>query len=288
MPLLNNKKRKEQIKKQALIIIGCFIGASAYPLFLVPNAIAPGGITGIGTVLNHLFNWPVGLTSLILNIPLFLIGFRSMGKGFVYRTLIATVMFSLLIDLLHFPSITDNPLLASVFGGVILGLGLGLILRANATTGGTDLLAQVVHRKYPYITVGVFLLSFDFAVILLAGFSLGAEQAMYAMICVFVYTKMLDVILAGLGTDKACYIITKLGDDIAKRLLSDVSRGVTTIKATGSYSGEQVEMLLCVVSRIEVISVKEIVNDMDPRAFVFITDTHETLGEGFRNLAEEN
>ena len=288
MPLLNNKKRTEQIKKQALIIIGCFIGASAYPLFLVPNAIAPGGITGIGTVLNHLFNWPVGLTSLILNIPLFLIGFRSMGKGFVYRTLIATVMFSLLIDLLHFPSITNNPLLASVFGGVILGLGLGLILRANATTGGTDLLAQVVHRKYPYITVGVFLLSFDFAVILLAGFSLGAEQAMYAMICVFVYTKMLDVILAGLGTDKACYIITKLGDDIAKRLLSDVSRGVTTIKATGSYSGEQVEMLLCVVSRIEVISVKEIVNDMDPRAFVFITDTHETLGEGFRNLAEEN
>lgn len=288
MPLFTSKKRTEQIKTQALIMIGCFIGASAYPLFLVPNAIAPGGITGIGTVLNHLFNWPVGLTSLLLNIPLFLMGFRSMGKGFVYRTLIATVIFSLLIDLLHFPSITDNPLLASIFGGVILGLGLGLILRANATTGGTDLLAQVVHRKYPYISVGVFLLSLDFAVILLAGFSLGAEQAMYAMICVFVYTKMLDIVLAGLGTDKACYVITKLGDEIAARLLVDVGRGVTTIKATGSYSGEQVEMLLCIVSRVEVISVKTVINEIDPRAFVFITDTHETLGEGFRNLAEEN
>ena len=288
MPLFTSKKRTEQIKTQALIMIGCFIGASAYPLFLVPNAIAPGGITGIGTVLNHLFNWPVGLTSLLLNIPLFLMGFRSMGKSFVYRTLIATLIFSLLIDLLHFPSITDNPLLASIFGGVILGLGLGLILRASATTGGTDLLAQVVHRKYPYISVGVFLLSLDFAVILLAGFSLGAEQAMYAMICVFVYTKMLDIVLAGLGTDKACYVITKFGDDIAARLLVDVGRGVTTVKATGSYSGEQVEMLLCIVSRVEVISVKAIVNEIDPKAFVFITDTHETLGEGFRNLAEEN
>ncbi|NLA54119.1 MAG: YitT family protein [Clostridiales bacterium] len=288
MPLFTSKKRTEQIKTQALIMIGCFIGASAYPLFLVPNAIAPGGITGIGTVLNHLFNWPVGLTSLLLNIPLFLMGFRSMGKSFVYRTLIATLIFSLLIDLLHFPSITDNPLLASIFGGVILGLGLGLILRASATTGGTDLLAQVVHRKYPYISVGVFLLSLDFAVILLAGFSLGAEQAMYAMICVFVYTKMLDIVLAGLGTDKACYVITKLGDEIAARLLVDVGRGVTTVKATGSYSGEQVEMLLCIVSRVEVISVKAIVNEIDPKAFVFITDTHETLGEGFRNLAEEN
>ena len=280
-------KKTEGVKKQALIIIGCFIGASAYPLFLVPNAIAPGGITGIGMVLNNIFAWPVGLTSMILNIPLFIIGFRSMGKSFVYRTLIATLLFSLLIDLLHFNPLTDNPLLASVFGGIILGFGLGLILRANATTGGTDLLAQVVHRKLPYVTVGVFLLSLDFAVILLAGFIIGAEQAMYAMICVFVYTKMLDVVLAGIGTDKACYIITKLGREITHRLISDVERGVTTLQATGSYSGDRVEMLLCIVSRIEVMSVKTIVNEIDPRAFVFITDTHETLGEGFRNLAEE-
>lgn len=280
-------KKTEGVKKQVLIIIGCMIGASAYPLFLVPNAIAPGGVTGIGTVLNHVFSWPVGLTSMILNIPLFIIGFRSMGKSFVYRTLIATLLFSLLIDLLHFNPVTDNPLLASVFGGVVLGFGLGLILRANATTGGTDLLAQVVHRKLPFVTVGVFLLSLDFAVILLAGFIIGAEQAMYAMICVFVYTKVLDVVLAGIGTDKACHIITKLGEEITHRLISDVERGVTTIQATGSYSGDQVNMLLCIVSRNEVMSVKTIVNEVDPHAFVFITDTHETLGEGFRNLAEE-
>lgn len=280
-------KKTEGVKKQVLIIIGCMIGASAYPLFLVPNAIAPGGVTGIGTVLNHVFSWPVGLTSMILNIPLFIIGFRSMGKSFVYRTLIATLLFSLLIDLLHFNPVTDNPLLASVFGGVVLGFGLGLILRANATTGGTDLLAQVVHRKLPFVTVGVFLLSLDFAVILLAGFIIGAEQAMYAMICVFVYTKVLDVVLAGIGTDKACHIITKLGEEITHRLISDVERGVTTIQATGSYSGDQVKMLLCIVSRNEVMSVKTIVNEVDPHAFVFITDTHETLGEGFRNLAEE-
>ncbi len=280
--------RAKWVMHYALILVGCLIGAVAYPLFLVPNSIAPGGVTGISMVLHHAFGWPVGMTSLLINIPLFLIGYRSMGRTFVLRSLVATVLFSALIDLLQLEPLTREPLLASVFGGVLVGFGLGLILRAGATTGGTDLLARVVHRRFPLISVGAFLFALDGVVITLAGFTLSMEHAMYAMISAFIITKVLDSVLTGLRMDKACYIITRQGEGITRRLLDEVGRGVTTLNATGSYSGHQMQLLLCVVSRMEMLAVKSIVNQQDPKAFMFITDTHETLGEGFANLASDD
>lgn len=280
--------RAKWVMHYALILVGCLIGAVAYPLFLVPNSIAPGGVTGISMVLHHAFGWPVGMTSLLINIPLFLIGYRSMGRTFVVRSLVATVLFSALIDLLQLEPLTREPLLASVFGGVLVGFGLGLILRAGATTGGTDLLARVVHRRFPLISVGAFLFALDGVVITLAGFTLSMEHAMYAMISAFIITKVLDSVLTGLRMDKACYIITRQGEGITRRLLDEVGRGVTTLNATGSYSGHQMQLLLCVVSRMEMLAVKSIVNQQDPKAFMFITDTHETLGEGFANLASDD
>ncbi|MHC1785948.1 MAG: YitT family protein [Christensenellales bacterium] len=286
--MIHDKVQLERIKHYALILLGCLIGALAYPLYLTPNHIAPGGVTGVSTVLHFTFDWPIGLSSLLLNVPLFIFGYRLMGRVFVFRTLIATLLFSLLIDLLRPAPMTHDPLLGSVFGGIILGIGLGLILRGGATTGGTDLLARVVHRHLSVISVGAFLFAFDFSVILLAGFTMSAELAMYSLISVFVATMVLDRVLAGLGTDKACYIITQDGAAITRRLLSELSRGVTVLDAVGAYSSKQVKMLLCVVGRVELMRLKEIVNDEDPHAFVFITDTHETLGEGFRNLIEKN
>lgn len=280
--------RAKWVMHYALILVGCLIGAVAYPLFLVPNGIAPGGVTGISMVLHHAFGWPVGMTSLLINIPLFLIGYRSMGRTFVLRSLVATVLFSALIDLLQLEPLTREPLLASVFGGVLVGFGLGLILRAGATTGGTDLLARVVHRRFPLISVGAFLFALDGVVITLAGFTLSMEHAMYAMISAFIITKVLDSVLTGLRMDKACYIITRQGEGITRRLLDEVGRGVTTLNATGSYSGHQMQLLLCEVSRMEMLAVKSIVNQQDPKAFMFITDTHETLGEGFANLASDD
>lgn len=276
----------ERIRPYALILIGCAIAATAYPLFLTPSSIAPGGVTGISTVLHSVFGLPVGLTSLVLNIPLFFIGFRSMGKVFVLRSLLATLLFSLMIDLFKLPAMTLDPLLSSVFGGVILGVGLGLILRGGATTGGTDLLARVVHRRISVISVGGFLFAFDFMVILFAGFTLSVEHALYAMVNVFVTSKVLDTVLAGLGTDKACHIITSRPQQIVARLLDELGRGVTVINATGAYSGAEVKLLLCVVSRMELMQLKDIVKQEDQNAFVFITDTHETLGEGFKKLAD--
>lgn len=160
-----SNRKKELFLAYGQILLGCVIGAAAYPAFLIPNSIAPGGVTGVATILNHLFQWPVGTVSLTLNIPLFIIGYRSMGRIFAFRSLIATMLFSLLIDILPLRPVSGDPLLGTLFGGVVLGLGLGLILRGGATTGGTDMIARMVHRRFPFITVGAFLFALDFLVV---------------------------------------------------------------------------------------------------------------------------
>ena len=170
------KKHKQWLTRENLIawgqiVLGCLIGALAYPWFLVPNHIAPGGLTGLATVFNYLFGWPVGTTSLLMNIPLFLIGFKAMGGGFAIRSLAATLLFSLFIDLLPLGCLTQDPMLASVFGGALLGAGIGLILRAGATTGGTDMAARMVHKHLPYLSVGMILFAIDGIVVVLAGIS---------------------------------------------------------------------------------------------------------------------
>ena len=166
-PSMANKK--ELLSAYGQIVLGCVIGAAAYPAFLVPNRIAPGGLTGMAIILNHLFGLPIGTTSLLMNIPLFLMGYKAMGGIFAFRSLLATLLFSVLIDLLPLPVISSDPLLGTLFGGAVLGIGLGLILRGGATTGGTDMIARMVHRRFPFITVGAFLFALDFAVVLAAG-----------------------------------------------------------------------------------------------------------------------
>lgn len=287
MSVIRKLNENRIIKQYAMIIIGCFIGAASYPFFLEPNYIAPGGLTGITTILNFHFGLPIGLTSLILNIPLMLLGWRMIGAGFVFRTILATMLFSFLIDLLHLPALSEDPLLASIFGGILLGIGLALIMQGSATTGGTDLMARIVHHYQRAITIGSFLFAFDTLVILLTWIFLSASHALYAMICVFVSAKVLDQIMTGFGNDKACYIISKKYALIEKRLMTEMERGVTRFDAIGAYSGEQVKMLLCIVGQFEAPKLKTIVNDEDPAAFMFITDTHETLGEGFAKLMEE-
>lgn len=275
------------VRQYAMISLGSVIGAASYPLFLQPNQIAPGGLTGVTTILNYYSGIPIGLGSLILNIPLFIIGWRIIGTRFIIRTLIATVLFSTLIDLMKLQPLSMDPMLAAVFGGVLLGIGLALIMRGNATTGGTDLLARIVHHHQRGLSVGTFLFSFDLFVIIAAWIFLSAQHAMYAIICVFVSAKVLDQVLVGIGTDKACYIISKESGKIVKRLMDELERGATLIDAAGAFSGKDIKLLLCVVGRFETVRLKQIVQEEDPGAFMFITDTHETLGEGFANLTGE-
>ncbi|MGI6725211.1 MAG: YitT family protein [Christensenellales bacterium] len=279
--------RSKTLQQYLLILTGCLISAAAYPLFLEPNHIAPGGLTGLTTILNYYFGLPIGLTSLALNIPLMILGWRMIGAKFILRTIIATVLFSVSIDLMDVKPLAEDPMLAALGGGVLIGIGLALIMRGNATTGGTDLLARIVNYHVPAITVGFFLLIFDLAVIVLAWIFLSVQHAMYAVVCVFISSKVLDQVLTGFGTDKACYIISSQYEVIEQRIMTELNRGVTRFNAVGAYSGKPGKMLLCVVGRFEAVKVKTIVHESDEHAFMFITDTHETLGEGFAKLKQE-
>ena len=266
------------------IVAGCLIGAAAYPAFLLPNNIAPGGLTGVATILNYLFGLPVGTVSLALNIPLFIIGYRSMGKIFAFRSLVATLLFSVLIDLLPIQPVSTDPLLGTLFGGVVLGIGLGLILRGGATTGGSDMVARMVHRRLSFISVGMFLFAIDCLVVLGAAIAIGTEKALYAFINIYTCSKVIDAVMMGFGGNKACFIMTPHWEKITSRLMDETGRGVTHLEARGAYTGNQQPVVLCVAARQEIMSVKRIVQEEDEKAFMFITDAHEALGEGFSRL----
>ena len=273
--------KDERTKAYTKILVGSLIGAVAYPTFLVPNAIAPGGLSGLAIILNHLFGTPVGTMSLLMNIPLFIVGYRAMGKIFAFRSLIATVLFSLLIDLIKLPALTQNPMLGCIFGGVLLGVGLGLILSGGATTGGSDMVARMVHARFQHITVGMFLFFIDFLVVVLAAFFIEMEYALYAFISLYVSAKLVDTVVQGWERQMACYIITPKYERVKRQIMVELARGVTLLSAEGGYTGRQQPMLLCILSAQEVARLKLIVREADETAFVFITSAHEVLGEGF-------
>ena len=279
--------KNEQVTAYLQIVLGCLLGAAAYPLFLTPNHISPGGLTGVSMVFNYLFGVPVGTTSLLMNIPLFIIGFRAMGRIFVFRSLIAAFLFSILIDLIPLPVATMEPLLGAVFGGVLLGVGLGLILRGGATTGGTDMAARMLHKKFQHISVGTILFSIDCISVLMAGVSIEVEYALYALICIYISDKVVDMVMTGVTHEKACYIVSEQHEAIKQAIMLKLERGVTVLHAEGGWSRQNRPVLLCVLSAQEVGQVKAIIRMADEKAFVFISDAHEVLGEGFRNLTHE-
>ncbi len=266
------------------ILLGSLIGGVAYPLFLTPNRIAPGGITGVATILNHLLHWPVGTVSMALNIPLFIISYRAMGKIFAFRSLVATVLFSLFIDILPLSPVTDDPLLGSLYGGVLLGIGLGLIMRGGATTGGSDMIARMVHRRFQFISTGSFLFAIDLAVVLAAGFLIGISEALYALINIFLTAKVMDTVIIGFSSNKACFVISPRWKEISERIMHDMDRGVTQLTARGGYTGTERPTLLCVISRSEITAFKRILHEEDEGAFVIIVEAHEAIGDGFSVL----
>ena len=279
--------KKHPVKAYALMLVGTALTALAYDLFFLPNNIAPGGITGVAALLNHLTGVRVGLASIALNAPLFLLGYRSVGGSLAFRSLVAMFMLSLLIDLIPQRPLTQDMLLASIFGGMLMGVGLGLALRAGATTGGTDLAAKILHTHWPIVSVGGVLFALDCLVVAAAGVVFDAQAALYAMVAILVFAKVMDTVLQGLNTAKQLLIISDQAEAIAKRVTADMNRGATLISATGAYSGQPRGMLFCVVSNIEVARLKEIVAGADPGAFVTVSNIHEAMGEGFAGLAKK-
>lgn len=280
-----NAQTKESLKNAAYIIIGLFSCSLGYCMFLVPNEIAPGGFTGIGQLCNALFGINVGTMALILNVPLFAISMRSMGIKFGVKSLAASIGLSLLIDYLPIGAVTDDLLLATVFGALLGGIGFGLILRGNATTGGTDMLASLIHTRVPTLRVGVLITMIDGLVVLASAFVFSPKMAMYALISVFIMNYTLDYVLDGMNRSTAYLIVSQKSDEIAAQVLGQLERGVTGLYGRGRYSGQETEVLLCVVSRFEVIRLRRIVSSCDPQAFMIAINAHEVLGEGFKDIS---
>jgi len=273
--------------KITVLIAGVITMALAYPMFFLENNIAPGGLSGIAMMLNHLWGFPVGLSTFIMNLPLFALGYRQRGHAFILRSFAAMTAVSFLIDWLPVPTLTFDPLLAALGGGVLLGLGLGLVLRADATTGGTDMAAALLHRRFPILSIGGILLAIDCIVILGAGIVFEPQAALYALVALYVSTRVMDTVVVGFDTARAFYIISDQHTEIARRILDELSRGATILNGHGAYSGKERNVLLCVVKRLQVPQLKRIVASVDPTAFMIVTHAHEVIGEGFLGLGED-
>ncbi|HEY8465025.1 MAG TPA: YitT family protein [Bacillota bacterium] len=267
------------------ITVGVTLTALGLVWFLIPNKIAAGGVSGLGVILYHLWKIPVSLTMLVLNVPLFLAGVWAFGPHFGGKTLFGSLMISLMTEfwgtLIHLKPLTDDPLLASLYGGVITGVGMGLAFRFRGTTGGTDLAAQLFNRATG-ISVGYSLFLFDGFVVGLAGLVFhSTELALYAIITIFVTSKFLDTVLEGWNYAKAAFIISDHSEAIGRKIIQELNRGATGLMGKGLYSTKNKQVILAVISRAEEVKLKELVNRTDPDAFVIITDVREVLGEGF-------
>ena len=275
---------RAEMKNVLLILVGLIFCALGFNLFLIPNNIAAGGFTGIAQLINSVTGFPVGTIALILNVPLFLVSMKSLGLRFGVRSLAATIGFSLLLDNLHVPVITHDLWLSTVYGGLVSGLGFGLILRGSATTGGTDMLASLIHRLIPSIRVSVGMFVVDGLVILASAFVFDTAAAMYALICILIANVVIDFVLEGPNSSHSFFIISDRSDEIAARIMQELDRGVTGLEGMGMYSHQHKRVLLCVVSRMETVTLRRIVFSVDPRAFVISAKAHDTYGEGFKNL----
>ncbi len=288
----------QSLKDYLWIILGSVITAAAINIFLVPYKIAPGGVTGIATVVYYLSGeWmPVGATMLILNVPLFIFGMKYIGRRFTVRTLFSTVFLSVVIDLSEpftrlfnaqfaMEKLTASPdyLLYSVFGGFFMGLGLGLVFRSGATTGGTDLAARIMHHFIPGLTMGKTLLLIDSAVIIFAAVAFKSFLlALYAILSLYISSKVIDVILEGLNFAKAAFIISDHPDEIAQSIMKELDRGVTALNGTGMYTGNDKKVLYCIIQLRQLPMLKALVKKIDPAAFIILSDVAEVLGEGFK------
>ncbi len=269
-----------------LIIVGANLMGLSLVLFLSPNKIAAGGVSGLAVVINYLFKLPIGITMLIFNIPLFLIGLKVLGKRFGLRTLFGMIAFSLFTDfyndILHLKAITEVPLLATLYGGLLLGIGLGIVFKAKGSTGGSDIVAQIFSQKQ-IMTAGNTFILFDFFVISFAGITFqGIEYALWGFIALYVSSKVIDIIIAGLGYAKAALIVSDRYEEIKDVIFKEMNRGVTFLKSEGAYTRKGRDVILCIVSRREISKLTEIVKDIDPDAFVIIQEVHQVLGKGFK------
>lgn len=292
------KKNWPVIRDYALITLAGLIQAVSLRLFFIPANLASGGVSGISQLINHFTGWPIGLMVMIGNVPLFLLGWRFLGgRHFAMRTATAILIYSLATDLLlRLPmfgpagaatnligQLKGDIFLNSLYGAIVSGIGYGLVYRARGTSGGSDILARILNH-WRGIPMTQSYLMVDTAVILSAGFIFGWKLALYAMITLYVSGIVAETVLEGGGTVRTAMIVTSRPEEVSDRVIEDLERGVTYLEGTGAYTGTSRPVLYCVITRSEVATLKTIVHEIDPEAFMVIGVAHEALGEGFKPL----
>ncbi len=273
----------------AVNLIGCAVAGMSFSFFTYPNSIVSGGLTGIAQILNLLLGLPVGVMIMVMNVPLFIMAWKKFGLRFIIYSLIGMVGSSVAIDLfnlLHI-ALTNDILLAAVYGGLLKGLGYGLIFTTGGTSGGTDILSRLLRRKYAYIQLGTIGLVLD--VVVVAAFAIifrRFDAAMYTIITMFVSSRVVNLLLYGTANSSICYIVTVHPHDIARTIGDRLRRGATLLKGEGAYSGEERDVVLCAVKRSQIPALKKIVSDMDANAFVIVTQSHEVFGKNFQDIVK--
>lgn len=275
--------KSKEVKKYILAILGGVIVGVGVGLLLLPLKLSTGGLSGVSTLLYYLLNINAGVTTLILNIPLFIIAIKMFGINYSIRTLCSMGALSVTLMILeNVAPLTNDLLLASLFGGGITGVGLAFAVIGEATTGGTDLIAKIIQTKKQHLNMGEILLLIDGFIIMISAITFESiEVALYSAIAVFTMSKIMDLIIDGRAYSKALYIITNKADEISDYIITEVGRGATKLNGIGAYSRKEKEILLCVASKNEIPKIKNKVKEIDEKAFMIVTNVAEAIGEGF-------
>jgi uncharacterized membrane-anchored protein YitT (DUF2179 family) len=278
------KEWKKYTREMLGILIGSALTAASFNMFLIPNKIASGGISGLGVILFHLYEIPVGVTVLLANVPLFILAWVFMGWKFVGHSLAGSLFFPLMLGATGFlPLVTGDLFLSAIFGGIGGGIGLGIVFRSQGSTGGTALAAQLINHFWG-LSSGLGLILADFLIVILAGIIFGPELAMFALISLFVSSKFIDLVQEGFAVSKAALIISSEKELIAARIMEKLERGATFLDGRGAYTKEVKGIILCVIPQTQVSRLKKIVKEVDPGAFVIVSSVGEVLGEGFQQV----
>lgn len=278
---------KKQTAPVLQIVLGCAIMGLSYSLFLIPQHFVPGGVSGLAIILNYFIKLPVGAMIIVLNIPIFIFGLRTMGKKYVLKSLAGMLISSVMIDLfnqvLKVPAATDNKILASIYGGILLGIGLGIVFRGHASTGGSDIVGMVVS-KYTGISIGYGIMITDFIIISASGFAFRELEApLYGYIVLFLSTKVIDLILEGWTYSKLVIITSNRTVEIERFILDTLERSGTALKSRSLYLNREGEIILTVIHRKQLAELRDFIKEIDPQAFVIINDTYDVLGKGFKS-----
>ncbi|MGC5327319.1 YitT family protein [Brevibacillus sp. SYSU BS000544] len=270
------------IKRILFILLGAIFVSVGLEIFLVPNQIIDGGIVGISIILSHLSAFPLGVFLFVLNLPFLLVGYKQIGKTFAISTLFGVTIMSIGTTLLHpVPGLTEDPLLAAVFGGIILGVGVGLVIRYGGSLDGTEIVAILFTKKLPF-SVGEIVMFFNLFILASAGFVFGWDHAMYSLIAYYIAYKMIDITIEGFQESKSVWIISDYYKEIGDVIVARLGRGVTYLNGEGGYTGDDKKVIFCVISRLEEAKLKLIVEEVDPSAFLAVGNIHDVKGGRFK------